>query len=448
MLIIKGQKTKSIVIVLLLLILLVGLKWRVEYYIQANLPSDPVHLKDVIPDENTYYTQAELITQMGLIPYLMTEESMTVATINPLYLSMFLKSDNPIIIARTTNIFLSVLTLLLVYWLGYLVFSSHFVGILGSFFIAYYQSFIKMSPTILTEPLFFFIFLLSLNVLILSYKRQSRFMFALSGFLFAIVTLTRPVMQIYPYYLFFCCCVLFYLRKVPKDIIINCTIFTLIFTLIIGPMAIKNMILFEKFGLFNGTGAVLYIGSRADTEGDEPPYRGKGYEVEKVIGNRSHLSIEGDRLLIKAAIKNIKEHPLGYIYWGIKKIGRITIGNIYYWGTNRWPIYAVWKPLIYQISIVILALFSFVYYSSKNKTAWIIFLTAIYWVFIHTPFLVNTRYGYPIFPLWSVFASALIYEYLDKNFYKRSNIVYYQVLPAGIILFVFLYLSFGYKLFL
>ncbi|HBJ00737.1 MAG TPA: hypothetical protein DDY89_07440, partial [Lysinibacillus sp.] len=64
------------------------------------------------------------------------------------------------------------------------------------------------------------------------------------------------------------------------------------FMIFVGPFFLKNLIAFDRLTLNNGSGAVLYLGSRADTEGDEPPYRGKDYDTYAITSPYQHLQSE------------------------------------------------------------------------------------------------------------------------------------------------------------
>jgi len=69
---------------------------------------------------------------------------------------------------------------------------------------------------------------------------------------------------------------------------------------------------YYKFGepiIATGSGAALYFGSNAALAGYEPPYYGMLHDHWIIAGDHSHLSIEGDRRLKRAAVEMLRDMP-------------------------------------------------------------------------------------------------------------------------------------------
>jgi hypothetical protein len=207
--------------------------------------------------------------------------------------------------------------------------------------------------------------------------------------------------------------------------------------LMIGVLATKNYIQFDKFMLSTGSGAALWLGSRADTEGDDPPYRQRPYGTEVITHGLSHLSVEGDKLLLQEAKKNIQEASFSYAWWNIKKIGRLTIGNNFAWfypynnvvkwysGTST-DVLAT-TNMIFQIilasSIVVFGTLGLIT-NREPKPFWLVITgTICYLVIFSIPFLVIQRYGLPLVMLLSIPASNMIvncFTKIDKRQLRRT----------------------------
>ena len=193
-----------------------------------------------------------------------------------------------------------------------------------------------------------------------------------------------------------------------------------------------------------GSGAVLWLGSRIDTNGDEPPYYHLPYDTNKITNNLSHLSLEGDTLLKQAAVKNIKENPYIYMKNSIKRIYRLVIGNNYFWFFPYDNFYSYMKNhdifgsilkllTIFTATIIgVYSLFACIFVLfGKNIFLKFITLNSLALILLYIPFLVNQRYGLPVFCLNTI----LVMYFISANQVNKL----YKILPMAISIFVFIY---------
>ncbi|WP_268624024.1 ArnT family glycosyltransferase [Paenibacillus alvei] len=405
--------------VCLSLILFIGFITRFVYFLKTPFPLSSDKLLEHYPDENVYYMFAELINNKGLWTAFLDERSLWVAPLNSMYISILSGvTSQPILFIRLVNIFISVLFIFIIYKISKKLFNTK-VGLLAALFVSVYFPIIEVSPTLLTEPLF--MLLLSLFALFILKEREthSTKYLVLSALFLALATLTRSVTLLAPGFI----ALAFIQKGISKKIILQrMTIFIVSFGLVISPVILKNFIVFNKFTISNGSGAALYLGTRPDTEGDEPPYRGKDYATMEITTPFNHLQSEGDERLRQVAISNIKNNFFDYCYWNVKKVGRLLVGNEYYWFfpfNNALSYYHEFGLLqtVIKIFNMLLALivsvfggyYLFVCCIRKQYNNPVILLI-MYIVIFSLPFLVIPRYGLPVVCLLSIFAAGYFFS--------------------------------------
>lgn len=96
------------------------------------------------------------------------------------------------------QVFVSSLSCLLIYWLAILLTRSHSVAILAGLFAVLSHTSILLSIVLLSDTLYFFLFLFSLILLIIGLEKNRRRYFAASGFLMGIAILFRSLGQFWP----------------------------------------------------------------------------------------------------------------------------------------------------------------------------------------------------------------------------------------------------------
>jgi len=417
----------------LIIIVAVGALSRLIYWFNSRLPSDPSQLWSMWPDEGTYFSIAQYIMTNGLMDYLLSEQSVMAAPGNPLYLALMYTVTNSVDAIRFINVIFSVLTIIWIYKLGMKIYNKP-IGLLAAALIAVHGQLIGYSPTLLTEPLFFFLFIAGIYYLGVALElkgnirwRQPVVVF-LAAFFLSIAILTKSVPMLLPVLLFLAIGAQEVYRswhegRLSFPLLKRSALPLILPVFIVFIIGVKNDIYFDRFTMATGSGAALWLGSRADTEGDEPPYRGKNYDTQDITLGASHLSLQGDMLLIAAAKKNIVENPLGYVWWDIKKIGRLLVGNnlawfypfknIFDWHQSMGQNIVTTALMAFQITmaslIVVYGTLGFLTVRMQGMFGLIIPVSVGYLIIFSLPFLVIQRYGLPVVLLLSMPASALIY---------------------------------------
>lgn len=429
---------------------------RLSYLNHSSLPSDYRLLTTVWMDENTYFTVARYILDNGFHKYLLDPISMRIAPGTPAYIYFLYSLFENIYYIRIISIGLNCVSLLFVYKIGCLQFDKK-VAFLATILCVFFAELVKYSPTLLTEPPFFFLFIAGVYNLLIALKedRIISFRMLLAGLLLGFAATTRSILLLYPVALLF-----FYATKeiytsyragkieMKNSKKIVCTL--VVFLLVVGPICIKNYMLFGRFTMATGGGVALYLGSRADTEGDEPPYRGKAYimpptgdENFSEEGNRflskpsemDHLSGVGDKILTNIGIQNIKNHPVDYMYWNMKKIGRLLVGSNlawfypkqslmeYFYASGLKPTLILAGNITLAVMVALFGLLGMIK-MAINRRNMLLSATIIYYIGISLPFLAIQRYGLPIYILLTLFASYTLLElYESQKFYKIGMMI-------------------------
>ena len=421
----------------LIIVVITATFLRIRYWAQSILPSEPSQLGKIWPDEGTYFSIAQFIMTHGWRDYLYAEQSVMTAPGNPIYIALMYTLTHSVNAIRSVNLLLSVLTIVLIYKLGKRIFNQP-VGIIAAAMCAIHGQLIQYSATLLTEPLFLCVFIGGVYFLVFALEKVNeahnsylRYAFA-SAFLLTIAILTRSIVMLLPLFLLAVIGSMEAYRSwregKPSFSLLKRAAFPLLLPiLIVGIVATKNYLIFDRFMVATGSGAALWLGSRADTEGDDPPYRGRPYDTQVITPEASHISLKGDRLLIEAAKKNILENPLGYAWWNLKKIGRLLVGSNLAWfypdkyitdwhrasgrdiiATTNMVFQIVLATIIavYGIIGLVIALISPVQIPSSSL---IISASVCYLVIFSIPFLAIQRYGLPLAMLLVIPASSVLY---------------------------------------
>lgn len=403
---------------------LIGILLRVIFYFYNNLPTDADQLWTHWHDEGTYYAYAGKLLHSGVLGYFNSPSSVEVAPGYALYLSSMLSLfDGHIMMIRLFSLlFFSSAIIILTFNIANQLFSRK-IAIVAALLVAIYPQLIEFAPALLTEYLFIaslmtFIFVALKIANIQKGQCSTIHISALItvGFLAGVVAaITRlvflPIIFLWLGYSAY----LYWKSHSPQASI---ALATLMLSILIGlvPFFQNGHKHSGHYMIATGSGTVLWLGSRSDTDGDDPPYRKKNYDTELITHGASHLSLEGDRLLRAAALNNIAANPLNYMLMNVKKIGRLTIGNSYAWFAPS-STYSDWakdqaghdrfEKLFSLFVATIVAIFGAAYvliYRKDNHQAILVYMIALALIAIYLPFMVNPRYGLPIFVLTAIFS--------------------------------------------
>jgi hypothetical protein len=433
----------------LFLITLIGILIRWLYFLNSGLPTDFNGLYLFYPDEGNYYfNYAFKLLHDGVINYFNSQSSIEVAPGNILYLSVLLKIFNfNIAIVRLFNIVsLSGITIVFTYFIAERHFGSK-AAVIASSLVALYPELICFAPTILTEPLFLALFIVFLFLLDQVFQKSAItkthiFYILTCAVVGVMASLTRVVFL--PFYLVLLLLAIYMYKMNYKLSAFKIFILISISTALILPFLVNGYVHSGKIMISTGSGAVLWLGSRIDTDGDEPPYHHKTYDTELITKGASHISLEGDQRLKEAGLANIKAHPINYAFMCVKRIGRLAVGNKYFWFLpysnfldwyhNHTLLESIVKlfSLFVAILVFVFGIFG-AFLFGRNISILHVVLLMLFMIVIYLPFLVNQRYGLPVFLINAILTGGLLS--IDKKLVvQKIFLLSVTILIAGFII--------------
>lgn len=411
----------------IILILALALFLRVDYWMMADLPNSADFVNVVWPDERTYFASASDMMKNGYFNHLTSPLSVMVAPGNTSYIALIYSAFHSIDVVRFFNVILSVITIWLVYRLGNILFCNS-TALAAALVCSINDQLVTYSASLLTEPLFIFLLLASIYffTVALTKPHAARVSAFTAATILTVASLTRSILILYPLTLLVFLCSFLWVDKLryrdkntPRRSIHWVIVSLLIPIFFVTGLGLKNYYFFGQFTIATGSGAALWLGSRHDTDGDEPPYRGLTYGTVKITSPQfSHLSLEGDIRLLEAAKENIRKDPTNYFLISLKKPWRLLIGNNYSWFFPKSNVLQWYKfssgsilELFNKISnisltafVVIFGLLGALHFIRTPSVALTLVLPVGYLLVLSVPFLANQRYGLPMMPLLTLLA--------------------------------------------
>ncbi len=370
-----------------------------------------------------------------------------------LFLTYKLFGANNYNVVRVIQIFISLVSGYLVYWIGKRIFKDKNIAILSCLIFLFYPSLTIFNYLILTETLFIFLFLLSICFFVLSvdsckiFNNYNYILFIiLAGISWGLSSLTRSVLYpLIPFVGIF----IFFVFPRRKHGIIASILFIISVILTLSPWIIRNYRVFGHFVAVDTMGGLnLYMGNyehtplhRAWAAVDNPPeiawYRGHGKELHGLN------EAEKQRWATKKAFEFILSHP------GLTLIrSLIKIAN--FWQLERTIIAGMQKGYfpglenrILQIFLSVFILLSYVFVAILGFIAliWRIFykrtyfdifilLLFLYFTGIHALVFGHSRYHLPLIPFLCMYTAYFIYNLPDM---KREK--HFKTISASVIIF-------------
>lgn len=410
---------------------------RVCFFYIISPPNEYNDLYRVFFDEGTYNVYIQKLFSMGLRAYFNSESSVEVAPGTLLWHGALLYAFNgSILMVRFFNLlFFTNLISWNIYSITNEFFTNknsrnEFLMVLPVALFSIYFQVVYFASSMLTDLLFltlFTTFVLSMVKLLngneLKYSKIWLFISIISA---SWAMLTRYVLMPFMVCIIVYGVFIFFKKDTVKAYrLISVGLLSLV---VISPFIFHGYKYIGEPTVATGSGAVLWLGTRLDTNGDEPPYYGKQYNTNDITKGLSHISIEGDKRLKKAAVDNIKAYPIKYIMLSIKRVGRLVVGSNNFWFFPQKNLVQYLKPngylmaLYTSLSIVIVSfvsVFSLGYVLMNiryvKEREWFLVVLALYMVAIYVPFLVNQRYGLPVFFINSILCiGAIVSEHTKK----------------------------------
>jgi len=376
------------------------------------------------PDEiNYYFSGAGFFSEHGWRYFLM-ERSLWNAPLNIVWVWLW---DQQIEVIRFANLALVGLSGLMLWGIARRM-SGRATAYLTLGLFLLHIPVLRYSGTLLSEPLFIFLLISSLW---LSMSTRSYAGYA-PGLVLGLATLTRPTPWLIPVWLVVLLLIFrlpsFKLGSEAKILLTQTTLKVCLgFLVVVSPYLLKNYLVFEKLGIATGSGAVLYLGTDLRTDGDEPVYSGRKFDTHKITAPYTHLSIEGDRRLKEAAIKQIKEQPLETFLLTLRKPFRYLFGstNSYFFPETGFVSFVRSQGVLagmarlYNLGLLTFAVvFGIVGLCLPGSPVVLRFLSLgiiSYFCAVHAVLFPIPRLALPLYPIFVLWASLALLQLLDQK---------------------------------
>lgn len=272
------------------------------------------------------------------------------------------------------------------------------------------------APTLLTEPLF--VSLVVVALWLIPKSPTNGWQDLPAALVLGLATLVRPTTQLLPLALLLAAGVSFFLPAFRPSAR-RCIGVAFGMMLVIGPYVVRNGLLFGTWGIANGFGAVLYLGSDLRTSGDEPVYAGRDFDTYRYTQDVTHLDSAGDARLKAAALSHIARRPARVASLWLLKPLRYLLGSVnhYFFPAYDLPtfiaheaplrIMLVLGELLTTVFVVTFGLWSLVL-ERHRSFLWLCSLILIgYFTALHTVAFAIPRLALPLFPLLALWAVAI-----------------------------------------
>lgn len=373
------------------------------------------------PDEKNYYlAAAQEIRNLGT-GFFFTPRSLWNGPVNPLWVWLWGTDVGTIKIA---NIILGAVTTWLV-WLTTRRLFGERPALIALMAVTLHPPFVVFTPTILTEPVFIFFLVASISCFLLNGSRSALLDLG-SGVLLGLAALTRPTIQLFPFFLIGCFVLLRFapissFRSAVSELQVRRFVLWIAgFLVLVGPYVAKNAFYLGKTGIANGSGAVLYLGNDLRKNGDEPVYSGMDFDTFEITAPFTHLDTEGDRLLTEVAVARMRANPLDSAALFFRKNLRFLFGypaHYFYPYRDLLTAGKTWSPgrvSITVFEILLTVLFSVTALAGlstrmlKPGARFLLGSLLLYYVLLHGVTNPIPRLALPLFPFLAIIGSGVL----------------------------------------
>lgn len=307
--------------VLILAVLGISLIIRLGAVARIENPQD-VPRSIAESDAHTYYRLAySLLDGVGYRYSLDSPPTARRTPGYPIFLAFMFKAfGRDFNAVRMAQIILDVISTYLVFVICMLLFQNRLAGILASLAYAVYLPAVISVTYIMTETLYTFLLLAFVATCLLAMKAQRYELFGVSGILFGIATLTRPVPLPLPLVLLVIAMI--WKRSLWKGFLV----LSVAFSLTMMPWAFRNKRDVGKFvpaGTL--TGMNLYKGNHLPTQG-QYFLSTDSLLTDEIRAEIAHVNeVQRDSILQAEAIKMVRSHKAETAVLTLKKIPRLWL---------------------------------------------------------------------------------------------------------------------------
>lgn len=366
-------------------------------------------------DDLNYVKSAAVLVKRGIyIFHNLNEPTVFVTPVYPFFLATVFKLFGIGLAgfqaARIIQAIMSSVTILLVYLIAEKLFNKN-VGLLTAFLVAFYIPNIITVGYMLTETLFTMLLCLLIYFSLLFAKKPKKAYFGLLGVLWAVTTLCRPTIALYPVFLFI---YLFWSERVKIiDMIKLGAVMFLAFTVVISPWWIRN---YREYGEFiplaASSGNPMLQGTYVNYE--QTPENTVYYKLGRNAFETNKTEVAVAKMRIK---EEFKKDFWGYLKWYTIDKTNLFWRTVFYWkGFFNIPHFVV----LYSHLIIVYAGFAGIIvllFKGIGKYSLPI-LVMLYFNATHCVYMAFDRYAFPMIPLLSIFTSFLILKVLNLRWIK------------------------------
>ena len=341
----------------------------------------------------------------------------------PMVLSVFYRIfGSKLIVAQILNIIFSCGIILFAFLLGREVFTEK-IARCAALLLAFLPSQIFYVIMPMADTPF------SLSVLVLLYltlKKMTYINAILTGVVFGIAALMKPVILFFPLFLF---CIRIVRRKKWRPALVHLVLILAIGEAIMLPWQIRNYKTFGSFVLVSNNGGYnMWMGNNENASGGVLPFSAY-IPRDTLLWMKSLDEAERDQYSMQQAIKFMKSHPVQATSLAVKKIIHL------YFKDSKCVTYglhdsyeqvpsAILMSMIaltegYYYSLGIAFLISLYFLLKREKVSTRTFLivgTILYFTLIYLPFIAEGRFHMPLLPLFAIVACV------PRSYYDRRSV--------------------------
>ncbi|HOQ36771.1 MAG TPA: glycosyltransferase family 39 protein [Acetivibrio sp.] len=404
------SRTYFILGVIILISFIIKLVLILEYKNRLTLSSDDLN----------YVKSAVVLIKRGIYTFHnLNEPTVFVTPTYPFFIasvfSFFGYGLQGMQAVRIIQAVISCVTILLTYLIAKELFNEK-VGLLASFFVAFYIPNIITVGFVLTETLFSMLLHLLIYLSLSIAKKPDKFRFAVLGILWAVTTLCRPTIALYPVMLFI---YLFWEKRFKIiEIVKTGSIMFIAFAVIMSPWWIRNYLEYGEFiPLAASSGNPFLQGTYVNYE--QTPENIVFYKLGKNAFETNKTEVEVAKMRIK---QEFKKDFLRYLKWYTVDKAWLLWGTVFYWkqffGISSKFVIFTHYVLIYSSILGTL----FVFFKRIKKYSLIIMLL-LYYTVVHCVYMAFDRYAFPLIPLVAILSSFFFTTVLSTALSKVKKTV-------------------------
>ncbi len=331
----------------------------------------------------------------------LNEPTVFVTPVYPFFLAIIFKLFGNGLLGLQMVRFIQAVISCITIWLTYLIGKEFFdgrVGLLASFLTAFYIPNIITVGYMLTETLFTALLGTLLYMSLLAVKKPGKMRFVLLGVLWAITTLCRPTIALYPIMLFIY--LIFKKRLSIFEFFKMGGIMFAVFAILMSPWWVRNYLEYDQFiPLAASSGNPFLQGTYIDYE--QTPENIVYYKLGNNAFETNKTEVEVAKMRIK---QGFREDFWGYLKWYTIDKAWLLWGTVFYWKqffsiTPEFVIFNHYIIIYTGIAGVLLLLFR----DFRNSS--LIIMLLLYYTATHCIYMAFDRYAFPLMPQVMVLSS-------------------------------------------